>query len=158
MQFNVASLLLEGIGSTRKYDVDETVSLEEAGPRRMAGSITMLRIPSGLLVTAHLIDKENETCSRCLKPVEETVRIDFEEEYHAAVDPRTGATLSRPADPEAFLIDDHFTLDLDDALRQYREVSRAIAPLCREDCKGLCPTCGADLNLIVCDCPRLPGD
>jgi uncharacterized protein len=37
-------------------------------------------------------------------------------------------------------------------LRQYREVSRTIQPLCRPDCAGLCPTCGADLNQGPCQC------
>src|SRR5437867_4356301 len=147
MQFNVASLMQEGIGSTRKYDLDEMVLLESVGPRRLSGRIALLRTPSGVLVRARFTENESEVCSRCLKPVEEPVIIEFEEEYHATIDPRTGNHLTRPQDSETFLIDDHFTLDLDDALRQYREVSLVIAPLCRADCKGLCPTCGADLNL-----------
>ena len=158
MQISVGSLMQEGIGSTRKYELDETVVFEGIGPRRVSGGVALLRTRSGVLVRAHFTELESEVCSRCLKPVDEVITIEFEEEYHATVDMRTGRHLARPQDADAFLIDEHFNLDLDDALRQYREVSLVLAPLCREDCKGLCPTCGADLNLVVCDCAQLPGD
>lgn len=43
-------------------------------------------------------------------------------------------------------------LDLADALRQLVLVSVPMAPLCREACRGLCPVCGADLNVETCEC------
>jgi uncharacterized protein len=33
-----------------------------------------------------------------------------------------------------------------------------VKPLCREECKGLCPRCGADRNTGPCGCPETPGD
>jgi uncharacterized protein len=49
-------------------------------------------------------------------------------------------------DDEAFRIDNRFDLDLREALRQYILISEPIKPLCKLECAGLCPVCGADLN------------
>jgi len=44
------------------------------------------------------------------------------------------------------------TVDLRPALREQWLLAAPGLALCREDCKGLCPKCGADLNLGPCDC------
>jgi len=41
-------------------------------------------------------------------------------------------------------------LDLDVPVREAAILARSMAPLCRPDCKGLCPVCGADLNERPC--------
>jgi uncharacterized protein len=45
----------------------------------------------------------------------------------------------------------------DDLLRQYLLLELPMAPVCREDCKGLCPTCGQNLNEASCDCAPKEG-
>jgi uncharacterized protein len=56
-------------------------------------------------------------------------------------------------DPDVFLIDDRATeLDLRPALREQWLLHAPGFALCRDDCKGLCPTCGAELNHGSCDC------
>ena len=52
-----------------------------------------------------------------------------------------------PEDETAFTIDDHHQIDLREAIRQNLVLALPIQPLCREDCKGLCPECGRDLNV-----------
>jgi uncharacterized protein len=143
----------EGIGATRKVDVDGTIQVEGRPPERVVGTAELLRTKIGVLVRAHLSLVEPEACSRCLKPLEETIHIDFEEEFQSTVDIRSGEAVEE-RDPDAFTIDEHHMLDLTEAVRQYREVSGEMAPLCRPDCKGLCPTCGQDLNQGACDCDR----
>jgi len=64
--------------------------------------------------------------------------------------PQPGA--AGPPDPDAFQIDENHLLDLTEAIRQYREVATEMQPLCRPDCRGLCPICGADLNAGDCGC------
>jgi len=45
------------------------------------------------------------------------------------------------------------TIDLDPEIRDYVMLDYPLKPLCKEDCKGLCPGCGANLNNITkCDC------
>jgi uncharacterized metal-binding protein YceD (DUF177 family) len=59
-----------------------------------------------------------------------------------------------------FSIGDDAILDLAPLLRAEAIIADARGVLCRPDCKGLCPTCGANLNYGPCDCqdeidPRL---
>jgi uncharacterized protein len=45
------------------------------------------------------------------------------------------------------------TIDLDPEIRDYIMLDYPLKPLCKEDCKGLCPRCGANLNDVTkCDC------
>jgi uncharacterized protein len=56
-------------------------------------------------------------------------------------------------DPEVYLLDARATeLDLRPALREQWLLNVPGYVLCRDDCQGLCPTCGAELNLGPCDC------
>jgi uncharacterized protein len=62
-------------------------------------------------------------------------------------------------DPDVFLLDDRMTeLDLRPALREQWLLNVPGYALCRDDCKGLCPTCGAELNLGPCDCASSAAD
>jgi uncharacterized protein len=50
---------------------------------------------------------------------------------------------------------DEDQVDLEPLLREQVILAVPFAPLCREDCKGLCSQCGSDLNEGACDCPPL---
>lgn len=49
-------------------------------------------------------------------------------------------------------------LDVGDAARQALTVEVPMTPRCREECRGLCPRCGADLNAGPCSCPTDPSE
>ena len=53
-------------------------------------------------------------------------------------------------DDTVFKIDANHMMDLTEPVRQALLVAIPMRPLCREDCKGLCPECGANLNYIDC--------
>jgi uncharacterized protein len=152
MLFNVSGLIQEGIGATRRHQIETAVATEGRDPERVRGEVEFLRTKTGVLVRAWLELVDPELCSRCLQPLEETLRLEFEEEFQATVDPRSGYALPSPPDPDAFLINSQHELDLTDAIRQYREVAAIMQPLCRPDCRGLCQRCGADLNAGPCNC------
>lgn len=159
MRFNVSALLLESTGSVHEYPVDSVLEVPDHEPERVQGKVEFLRTLDGILARAHLSLVEPENCSRCLRPLDEQVDISFEEEFQSPFDPRTGQTLPEAErDPDAFTIDERHTLDLSEAVRQYREVSLMMQPLCRADCLGLCPRCGADLNQGQCNCEQAPVD
>lgn len=154
MQYDVAGLLKEAVGSTREYTVDEQAIVDdEARRERVVGSAILLRTKAGVLVTAHLRAQSHEQCSRCLRDLEHPLSLDIEEEFLQTVDIFTGAPLPLPDDPGAFRIDAHHTLDLSEAVRQYWATALPMQPLCRSDCRGLCPHCGYDLNQGPCGCP-----
>lgn len=57
-------------------------------------------------------------------------------------------------DPDVFQLDPRaHELDLRPALREQWLLAAPGYALCRAECKGLCPRCGADLNAGACDCP-----
>jgi len=56
-----------------------------------------------------------------------------------------------PGDDEAYPLA-HDLLDLAPLARDAILLDLPLAPLCREDCAGLCPYCGIDLNDETCDC------
>jgi uncharacterized protein len=158
MRFNVSTLEQEGIGATREYEIDGALESEEHGSEPVTGDVELLRTKEGILVRAKLRLVEPETCSRCLQPLKETLPIEFEEEFHTIVDVRSGLPPREPPEEEDFLIDQDHVLDLTEAIRQYREASAVMQPLCKPDCRGLCPRCGQDLNTGDCGCETAPID
>ena len=154
MLFNVSGLIQQGIGATRRHSVKGTLEYSDRAPEEVSGEVELLRTKSGVLVRARLQLVEPESCSRCLQPLKEIVAIDFEEEFRATVDRRSGEAVDEPVDMDAFRIDENHMLDLTEAVRQYREANTVMQPLCRLDCRGLCPDCGYDLNSGECDCEK----
>lgn len=154
LQYNVSTLLQEPIGSTHEYAVDTRVLVDDLAPshRQVVGSTTFLRTNDGVLVSALLRGVQRHQCSRCLQETDVPVLVELEEEFFASVDVRTGARLPAPEDREAFLIDTQQMLDLEEAVRQFWTLALPMQPLCRPDCRGLCPQCGRDLNQGACSC------
>jgi uncharacterized protein len=154
MKINVAQLLKSPVGTVRTFDLEGRVKeVDDTGiPREVTGSGEVVRTNQGVLarVKAHL--ETREECSRCLTMFRNPIDIAFEEMFFPSVDVSTGAPLPPPPDPDPFYIDHNHVLDVEPAVRVYALVARPIQPLCREDCRGLCPTCGKDLNQGPCNC------
>jgi uncharacterized protein len=154
MQVNVAQLLKGNIGSVRDYDVDEVIDVTGSGNGSpVKGKLSFTRTDRSILVKG-LVDSEVElTCSRCLNQFNCPLKLNIEEEYFPTTDVNSGASLPASGDPDHFTIDERHVLDLTEALRQCALLAIPMKPLCREDCAGLCPTCGRNLNLGPCNCP-----
>jgi uncharacterized protein len=96
-------------------------------------------------------------CSRCLEPFALPVDRSFDLRFlpAGAVEPETDVD-----DEEIEVEDDDVALtfyrdeqiDLNELLREQFYVVLHMKPLCREDCKGLGPQCGTNLNAGTCDC------
>jgi uncharacterized protein len=111
-------------------------------------------------------------CSRCVEPVripiEDKLRVTFmprhelpteeDDEAAEAADAGEGPELAEE-DLDLFPYDGD-AIDLEPLFREQFVLAVPFAPLCREDCKGLCPQCGMDRNTGTCSCeppidPRL---
>ena len=155
VQFNVSQLLKSPLGSIRKYEVDDEVNIGE-DTSRVRGEVTLLRTNRGILVTGKLKTELGLTCSRCLAEFRQPVTLDIEEEFFPTIDILTGSSVTPPEDePDAFVIDQNNILDLSEAIRQYSLLAVPMKPLCKDDCAGLCPTCGINLNSKKCNCPPI---
>ncbi len=89
-------------------------------------------------------------CRRCAEPVSGELRISVHERFG---EPAGGTTADEDFYP---IVED--TIDLGPLVRDAVVLELPMAPLCREDCAGLCPQCGANRNEGTCGCvaPRDP--
>ena len=92
-------------------------------------------------------------CSRCLGDADAHVS----DEAHLIF--AEAKTEGVEDDPDVFLLDDRLPdLDLRPAIREQWLLNVPGYALCRDDCKGLCPTCGAELNVGPCACASSAAD
>lgn len=151
VQINVSQQLKSSIGTVKNYEVDETVNIE-GEKEHIRGSVRLMKTDRGILAKGVFHTEVNLRCGRCLNTFHHPLTIRIEEEYFPTMDVNTGVTLPSPEEPGSFTIDDHNILDLSEAVRQYTLMALPIKPLCRQDCAGLCPICGINLNDNTCDC------
>lgn len=94
-------------------------------------------------------------CGRCLEPF--TVPVDSAFDLRYLPQP-AGGTHEEHEIREDDLTTSYYsdqTLDLGELMREQFELALPMKPLCAEDCKGLCPECGTNLNKATCGCaPR----
>jgi uncharacterized protein len=155
MIFNVAQLMKAPVGTSLVNDFHEDdIQLDDdirvVGP--LDGHVRMRRTNQGLLVDGWVDLTLELQCNRCLKEFEQPMHVTFEEQFYPTVDVVTGLPLAPFDQEEIFPIDAHHEVDLTEAVRQNVLTALPMVTLCREDCLGLCPQCGHDLNLGPCDC------
>jgi uncharacterized protein len=145
-----ASELLRQPGTVRPVSMRVALADVDVVDDRVAGDIIVdLTLTSSLddIEVAGTLDVTwSDQCRRCLTSLAETLTIPVEERYAPAP-----VATSAAVDPEAFPIE-HGQLDLAPMVREGVLLGIPDAPLCRPDCAGICPTCGADLNAGPCDC------
>jgi uncharacterized protein len=75
------------------------------------------------------------------------VHVEFGEEYIPTIDVMTGARVEPPeGEEDAYRIDARHFIDLREPIEQYWQMALPMAPVCREDCPGLCPECGREVD------------
>jgi uncharacterized protein len=156
--WNVAGLLDDEPGATRDYvvagaTIDLGDDLRLADP--IEGHIRLARTNRGLLVIAELDTSLAAECSRCLRDIEVPIHISIEEEALPSVDLHSGHPVRAVAegDDEPLRLTDHHELDVETPVREAIQLAEPFAPLCREDCPGLCLVCGERLEEGVHDHP-----
>ena len=86
-------------------------------------------------------------CARCLEPTDTEVEAELEEAFIRD----TGEPLE--ADADQYMYSGH-VLELDEAVRTALLLEMPSRILCKEDCRGLCDQCGANLNTNECSCQK----
>jgi uncharacterized protein len=114
--------------------------------------VTLDSFAGGVMVTGTVAAPWEGLCRRCAEPVGGLLRIAVRERFT-----EPGGGYGDPDDDEAYPIADD-ELDLGPMVRDALVLELPLAPLCRDDCRGLCPHCGTDLNHETCSCvtPRDP--
>ena len=123
-------------------------------------SVEITKTGPGLSVTGVLTGAFLRQCVRCLTEYEDAVSLPFAVDYrHEENLPRArhkspGAEardLPEPED-EVYLFDGD-RLELAEMLREHVILATPMQPRCHEECLGLCPVCGQNLNERQCGCP-----
>jgi uncharacterized protein len=98
-------------------------------------------VVEGLLVRGDVSTTATMSCVRCLTERQQEVRVEVQELF--ALD-------SREAEEEGYAVLPDDRLPLDTMVRDALLLAFPFAPLCRPDCGGLCPVCGANRNEVDC--------
>jgi uncharacterized protein len=135
----------ETVGQLEPGDPTFTgLGLELAGPVRVAGRLSQ----TGELEffwQARLAGTLHGSCRRCLKDIVYPLDADVEVLFSADPDAADDPSVYPLAEPVT-------RVDVRPAVREEIALAVSAYPLCREDCAGLCPRCGADRNAGPCGC------
>lgn len=96
-------------------------------------------------ITANLI------CDRCANEFPSVIKSNFRNVYLFRVNIKDAEGENEKEDV-VFIHPDTDKIDLDKDIRDYAVLAVPMKNLCSEDCKGLCPKCGMNLNEGLCDC------
>ena len=127
----------------------EEADVKPAGPVQVTGRLSAAG-EDRYYFSGHMKGVVETDCRRCLGPASAVV----EEELHLLF-AEAGDEDADEAD--MYLLDPRARdVDLRPAVREQWLLVAPAFVLCRDDCKGLCPRCGADLNQGSCDCEPDP--
>jgi uncharacterized protein len=142
-KLNVGFLLSAGSGNNHEtvFDVPAVRVSDDVYLKYVRGPLRLSRTKEGILVQGRLQVGLEDECYRCLDTLQREIIIDLEELY------------TYPASENAeFSIPEDAILDLSPLLRAEVLIEVERGALCKPDCKGLCPICGANLNNEACHC------
>jgi len=91
-------------------------------------------------------------CGRCLNPVEVPISTGFNERFVRAVSWAADEQHELQEEDLNVAVFDGEGIELDDLAREEILLAVPANVLCREDCRGLCPTCGTNRNQSDCQC------
>lgn len=137
-----AKLMLDGtVGGSSTDFLGETYRFPE--PLKLKGEI--YNNGQSLTLTVHVSGVMKTECARCLTELEEAVEYDIHELFSRVED---------GADPEAedIIIFEGHEIELDEIAMDNFLMNVSGKYLCSEDCLGLCPSCGHNLNEGDCGC------
>lgn len=128
--------------------VDERVNL--AGPAEVKAAIR--RTGQAVAVNGRIETRVKLECDRCLKLLELPVSADFALEYITEADYESSSVAALSEEEMSVSVFDGESIDVDEIVKEQILLAVPVRTLCREECKGICPECGIDLNTGQCDC------
>ena len=167
MLIRVADLQLHKLEFKKDFEpgaIDFGSDFSQVGPLKTEGRAEVIVEHRGHkqdIDDIRLVGKLDATmevgCARCLEPVQFPVNRAFDLLYRPlGVDRRAEEVSISEADTEIGYYEGEGLL-LEDVLREQVLLASPVKLVCREDCKGLCPQCGTNLNTATCSCQQ-PGD
>lgn len=118
----------------------------------VTGRVVFQMVSNEVLAHGELQARAETACVRCLEKAEVELKVPVDEIW---IKNRPEEQMDQEFNAEAPL-ERSYTgdeIELDEAFRELILSELPDRPLCREDCKGLCPGCGVNLNEEPCHCP-----
>jgi uncharacterized protein len=151
LRVNVGFIVNQAIGYSRdfSFEIPELSFSDELSVQNLRGNIAVSRTTEGLLIQVKGQAQTGVECVYCLDSFRQILKLDFVEIYtfpaHAV------------EDTELILPDD-LQINLSPLIGEYLQLDIPIGPVCKPDCKGLCPICGENLNYSSCNHSDEPVD
>ena len=144
LRLNVGFVVAQSAGFSRDipFDLPQINIPPDLRLSGLTGVARITRTPQGILLQVDFQTSISLECVRCLTSFQQTLNIDFTELY---------AFSQRFVTDSGLLMPETGIIDLAPVLREYILLEIPISPLCRPDCKGLCPICGNNLNEGTCN-------
>jgi uncharacterized protein len=145
----------DGLAFKRKYEAGELdtrdYDFELEDPPLIEGRA--IRAGQDIRLRGEIKAAISAPCDRCLNEVTTPVEIPFDL-FYAPADASADQAVERELRERDldFAAYENDQIDLDELVLEQLELSLPSRVLCREECRGLCPQCGADLNVEQCDC------
>jgi len=153
---------------THAIDFDERIApgiidfgsdIRQSGDLNSVGQAQLVREHHGkhklindIRVTGDLRTRLEMACARCLEPISHEVTRNFDLLYRPQGSDAGREEMSvTAAEAEVGYYQGEGVL-LEDVLREQVVLAAPLKAICREDCRGLCPHCGRNLNLEQCTC------
>ena len=145
--------------------IDYAPDIQQIGPLTLEGQAELIVEHRGprefvddIRLRAHFEGRFEQLCARCLEPVQQPVTGNFDLIFRpGGVDAEAGERAITEDETEIGYYEESGLL-LEDAVREQVLLTMPGRTLCQEDCKGLCPHCGADRNRTECACDERPLD
>ncbi|MBI4636858.1 MAG: DUF177 domain-containing protein [Candidatus Rokubacteria bacterium] len=154
MIIRVSDIQAEGLSITDEAAV--LPAFTEEGWHLDRISLHLTRDGVDVLVQGEIGATVPQVCGRCVEPLQARVRAEVD--VRVAPRPATGDTVELAPDD----LDTYFyagdQLHLSALIETETTLALPMKPLCRADCRGLCPVCGGNRNVSVCACPERPPD
>jgi uncharacterized protein len=145
LRLNVGFLLHEGVGFSRKFNFAlPQVKIDDLELSAFSGSVSFTRTTQGLLGQGDFTAISSQQCVRCLDIYDHQLNAELAELF--AHPPSTAS------DPQ-LVVPATGILDLKPILRESFLLAVPIQPVCKPECKALCPICGGNPNQTACDHP-----
>jgi len=120
------------------------MALARLGEQGIEGDLRIESVIEGVLVTGRVQGEAVMQCARCLNEFRQDVTLRVCELF-------AGPGHEASDDVDVYQVEG-MEIDLEPMVRDAVTLALPLNPLCRKDCKGLCGTCGTDLNQGACDC------
>jgi uncharacterized protein len=146
-------------------DMEYSPDVRQIGPLSVKGEASLIVEHRGpkefvddIRLRAHFEGRFEVLCARCIDPVEQDLKGNFDLIFRpGGVDNEPGEHAITEDETEIGYYEESGLL-LEDAVREQVLLALPGRTLCRQDCKGLCPQCGANRNVTPCNCEERPVD